>query len=129
MLPKLPARDKGKSPKEYLNASFKSMFRLCLNIINLIKRFLFAINGISLPLRLHVTHLLNLENFSKLIILRRSKKSLDFLIHYSSINVSIRSMLSLTSLSKSNTNFSVANTPFDILSKGFSLNESVKRLL
>ena len=40
--------------------------------------------------------------------------------------MSIRSVPSLKSLNESETNFSVANIPFDILSKGISLNGSIK---
>ena len=70
--------------------------------------------------------LFNSENVSILILLRGSKKSLDLSVLHSLINVSIRSLPSLKSLNESKTNFSVANIPFDILSKGISLNGSIK---
>ena len=76
-------------------------------------------------MHLYLAHLLNLENVSILILLRESKKSLDFSIHGCLINVSIRSVANLKSSNESETNFSVANSPFDILSKGFSLNGSI----
>ena len=102
------------------------MLRFCIIIINLTKRFLFATNLICLFLHLYLTHLLNLENVSILILLRGPKKSLDFSIHHSSVNVSIRAVPSLKSLNESETNFSVANIPFYIFSKGFSRNGSIK---
>ena len=105
------------------------MLHFCITIINLAKRFLFATNVIYLSLHLYLTHLLNLENVSILILLRGSEKSLDFSIHRSLINVSIRSVPSLKTLNESETNFSVANIPFDMLSKRFSLNGSIKHSL
>ena len=102
------------------------MLRFCIIIINLARRFVFATSVICLSLHFYLPHLLNLENVSILILLRGSKKSLDFSIHRSLINVSIRSVPSLKSLNESETNFSVANIPFDMLSKGFSLNGSIK---
>ena len=94
----LPVRAQGKGPKEYLNTSLKSTLHFCIIIINLAKRFLFATNRISFSLHFYVTHSLNLENVSILIFLKGSKKSLDFSIHRSSINVSIRSVPSLKKL-------------------------------
>ena len=102
------------------------MLHFCIIIINLAKRFLFATNVTCLSLHLYLTHLLNLENVSILILLRGSEKSLDFSIHCSLINVSIRSVPSLKSLNESETNFSVVNILFDMLRKRFSLNGSIK---
>ena len=65
--------------------------------------------ALYLSLHLHVTHSLNFENVLTLILLGESKKSLDFSIHHSTINVSMRSVPSLKSLNESKPNFSVAN--------------------
>ena len=101
-----------KRSQRIFKLSFKSMLRFCMIIINLTKRFIFATNLICLFLHLYLTHLLSLENVSILILLRGPKKSLDFSIHRSSTNVSIRAVPSLKSLNESETNFSVANIPF-----------------
>ena len=75
----LPATAQGRGPSEYLNSSFKWMLHFCIIIINFGKRFLFATKETPLSVHLYVTHSLNYENVSILILLRRSKKIIRFL--------------------------------------------------